>query len=182
MRPFSIIITMLLVNAAVLPSLVWAHDLTVNLSGSIQNNTCSVAADSVNKAVSMGNVAAKSFARVGDTTPPVRFVLNLENCGDATTGVAVELNGIADNNNIQLLALDKSTGNATGLGIALLDEDSKIIPMNGTSKTYPMPVSIDGSTFTTNISMVFYAQYMADGAVVQAGNASASTTFTLVYP
>lgn len=182
MRSFSLVKRLLLVSLIVLPGMGRAHDLTVNISGSIQNNTCSVAADSVSKSVAMGNVAAKSFVHAGDTTLPIRFVLNLENCGEATLGVAVELNGMANDNNNQLLALDKSTGNATGLGVAILDEDSKLIPINSTSKTYSMPENIDGNTPPTNMSMVFYAQYMADGGAVQAGNASASTTFTLVYP
>ncbi len=181
MSSFHFTLSLLFIGASVLPGAVRAHDLTVNLAGSIQNNTCSVAADSVNKPVSMGNVDSRLFIHSGDAASPVRFTLNLENCGDATSGVAVELNGAVDPNNMKLLGLDKGEGNAVGVGIAILDDDSKLIPINSTSKIYPMPTSINGNP-PTSMSMVFYAEYMANGSTVQAGNANASATFTLAYP
>lgn len=156
--------------------MVSAHDVTVNISGTIQDNTCTVSPDSVNTSVPMGQVAAKSFNKAGDTTPPVRFVLDLQNCGSAVSGVEVTLTGKADANNPVLLAINSGSQNVTGLGIALFDDAKTPIPINGTSKTYPLQAG------ATSASLVFYAQYMANGAVVQSGAANASATFTLLYP
>lgn len=155
---------------------VWAHDLTINLTGKIYDATCTLSADSTNKSVPMATVSAKSFSQPGNTTSPVKFTLNLENCATDMNGVEVTMAGAADANNPKLLALDPASDTATGIAIALQDEDHTLIPVNGTSKLYSL--NPQGG----NATLVFYAEYMATGGEVSAGEADASATFSMIYP
>lgn len=156
----------------------WAHDVTVNITGSIIDSTCVVAAGSDNAVVQMGNVAAKQFKQTGDTATKIPFTINLEKCGTSTTGVAVTFVGNQDNDNGSLLALDHASDSAEGVGIAILDDTQTAISPNTASKTY----LIDGADGQTSASLEFYAQYTATQPTVMAGTANASATFTLMYP
>ena len=155
-----------------------AHDVTVNITGSIIDSTCTVATGSDNAIVQMGNVAAKQFKQAGDTATKIPFTINLENCGASTTGVSVTFVGNQNADNNTLLALDSVSDAAQGLGIAILDDTQTALPPNTASKTY----LIDGAGGQATTSLAFYAQYTATQPVVVAGMANASATFTLMYP
>ncbi|MDK9604844.1 fimbrial protein [Lelliottia wanjuensis] len=152
-----------------------AHDGTVNIDGTILNNTCTISSESKNITVPMGMVASKQFYKAGDTTNPIQFSINLENCGSAVSGVDVTFTGATDTANKDLLAIDTGTGNATGLGIALLDQNKTLIPISEPSKQYALTPD------AKSVSLVFFAQYTATGAKVSAGVANATATFTLNY-
>jgi type 1 fimbria pilin len=156
----------------------WAHDVTINITGSIIDSTCIVAAGSDNAVVQLGNVAAKQFTQTGDTSTKIPFTINLEKCGASTTGVAVTFVGNQDADNSSVLALDSTSDSAEGVGIAILDDTQTAVPPNTASKTY----LIDGASGQTSASLAFYAQYMATRPTVTAGTANASATFTLMYP
>jgi type 1 fimbria pilin len=150
-----------------------ASDGDINITGNIIANTCTVSPDDKDKGVDMGKVASKQFADGATVVPPVSFTLSLVDCGTAVSGVSVSFQGTQDTNNADLLALD--TGGATGIGIAILDRNQALIPMNTQTKSIP----IDASAETAVLQ--FYAQYTADGAAILSGAANASATFNLVY-
>ncbi|AFN30020.1 hypothetical protein A225_0056 [Klebsiella michiganensis E718] len=73
------------------------------------------------------------------------------------------------------MALSDEAGSASGLGIAIKDDDSTLIPLNKASKDY----AIDPSQADNRL--VFYAQYMATSTNVTAGTANGTATFSLTY-
>lgn len=152
-----------------------AHDGTVNITGTIRSNTCTVSQESNGQTVQMGQVASNLFNHAGTTTPPQSFTLNLLDCGSAVNTVAVTFTGTPDQHNRAVLALDSDPGCATGIGIELLDKNKDPLPLSITSPPTSLPSG------QTTLSLVFYAQYIATGSTVMAGTANASATFTLVY-
>ncbi|MDK1705088.1 fimbrial protein [Serratia rubidaea] len=148
----------------------------MSITATLVANTCTVSADSKDKTVDMGTWATKQFAATPKGVPPVRFVLNLENCGGAASGVAVSFNGTADKDDNSLLALNTGSGAATNLGIAILDKDRNRIPLGEDSNVYPI------SAGATSVPLVFYGQYVAsNGKKVTPGTGNADATFTLNY-
>lgn len=153
----------------------FAHDGTVNITGIIQNVTCTVAQDSTNKEVSLGDISSNQLTEIGDVSAPVQFTLDLQNCSSVTKGVALTFSGTMDGINPDLLAISSNTGAATGVGIAIKDNQSTLIPVGSPSHEY----AID-PTQSDNL-LVFYAQYMATSTGVTAGTANGTATFSLTY-
>lgn len=146
---------------------------TVNITGDIHNNTCTVNTKDLN--VDMGSIAAKQFYTAGVSTTPVKFSIALKDCGAAAKSVAVIFSGTAAATGSSLLALDKTTGAATGLGIAILDDKKSAIPVNSASHGYPLIAGVAAATLD------FFAQYTSFNQKVTAGVASASVTFNMTY-
>ncbi|WP_333012614.1 fimbrial protein [Kluyvera sichuanensis] len=169
----------------ILPVIIFAGSVSANvlnpyggrvlITGNIQDNTCTVSTDSSNLSVSMGTVNSKQLRQSGDTSLPIEFDIDLQNCGEAASGVSVTFTGTADGSGSSLLALDSAGDSATGIGVAILDSDRTLIPINTASKTYPLdPSQAD------NI-LPFYAQYSVTGSSVTPGSANATATFSLTY-
>lgn len=152
-----------------------AHDGTVNISGTITDNTCTVSPDSKDFTVTMGNVASKQFYQAGDGTRYEPFTIHLEKCGGAANGVTVAFSGTKDSRNTDLLAIPSGTGVASGMGIGIYNQDKSLIPVGSDS------VQTKLTPNQASVSIVFYARYIADGGAVTAGTANASATFTLTY-
>jgi type 1 fimbria pilin len=152
-----------------------AHDGTVNITGSITDNTCSVSAASKNMTVSMGNVSSKIFYRAGDGTAYRAFSISLEKCGGAASHVSVTFAGTTDSQDASLLTLTGGAGAATGMGVGIYDKDKNLIPLNTSS---------EGEDLVPNqasVTLSFYARYVANGATVASGIANATGTFKLTY-
>ena len=152
-----------------------AHDGQINITGTIQSNTCIVDTDSENMTVDMGNVASKQFYQAGATAAAQSFVIKLVKCGDAASGVNVTFNGIVDSHDSRLLAIDGGSTAATGMGIAILDLNRQIVPLNTQSVKYPLTPGLQ------SVNLSFFAEYMANGDKVKAGDANATATFILNY-
>lgn len=152
-----------------------AHDGTVNISGTIADNTCTVSQDSKNMTVSMGTVGSKSFARTGDGTAYQPFSISLEKCGGAASRVSVTFSGVADSANRDLLALDGGAGYATGMGVGIYDSEKNLIPLNQSGEETTLTAS------QASVTLNFFARYVASGTTVAAGMANASATFMLTY-
>ncbi|MDL4454798.1 fimbrial protein [Klebsiella michiganensis] len=152
-----------------------AADVTVQVVGNLVANSCTVSPDSKNKTVDMGTWATKQFVATPLGVPPVRFVLNLENCGGAVSGVKVSFTSTPDKDDNTLLALNTGAGAATNLGIAILDKDKNRIPLGKPSSVYSITPG------AASVPMVFYGQYVATVGRVTPGTANADATFTLDY-
>jgi len=149
--------------------------INLRMTATLVANSCTVSPDSKSKTVDMGSWATKQFIGTPLGVPPVRFALNLENCG-GTSGVKVSFTGTPDKDDNTLLALNTGSGAATNLGIAILDKDKNRISLGKPSTVYPI------SAGTAKVSMVFYAQYVAStGKTVEPGTVNADATFTLDY-
>lgn len=152
-----------------------AHDGTVNITGTIADNTCTVSQDSKAMTVSMGDVSNKTFSRPGDGSAYQSFSISLEKCGGAASRVSVTFSGAADSENNDLLALTGGAGYATGMGIGIYDAEKNLIPLNQPGEETTL--TADQASVTLN----FFARYVASGATVSAGTANASATFKLTY-
>jgi len=152
-----------------------AHDGTINVTGTINDNTCSVSADSKALTVSMQDVANRQFARAGDGGPWQPFVLHLERCGGAAKQVSVTFAGTADTADPELLATGSGSDAAQGVAIALYDRDKTPIPINSSAEVTTL------TPHQAKVDLPFYARYMANGETVRTGRASATATFSLVY-
>ncbi len=150
-----------------------SYDGTVNVSGQITANTCTVSVPDMT--VDMGKVDVAAFAKGRDASglPATPFAITLKGCNGASPGVAVGFYGKPDTNLPDIYAL--AGGGAKGIGIKLMDKDRIEIPANTMSKQYPLDAN------ATEVALQFYALYTADGADVVAGRADATVAFHLIY-
>lgn len=66
----------------------FAHDGTVNISGSFRRNTCVLAQDSKQINVQLGDVSLTRFSH-GNYGPEKSFIINLQDCGTDVSTVDV---------------------------------------------------------------------------------------------
>ena len=85
--------TILLLSLSGLSCSALAHDGTVNITGTIQGNTCTVTTDTANQQVTLGDIAAKQFTAAGSASQPIAFTIGLENCGSAASAVSLTFTG-----------------------------------------------------------------------------------------
>lgn len=170
MKNRSLLVGMLLLSS--LPVL--AHDGQVYVSGTIQANTCIVAPQSQAQSVPLGDIPDKQFSAKGSGSQPVAFVIDLQKCGAAASGVDFTFTGAADRADPQLLALDGAEA-AGGIGIELQSADHSRLPLNKASATFPIDPTLADNTF------IFYACYLSTAGSVTSGAANATATFTLTW-
>ncbi|EBJ8047997.1 fimbrial protein [Salmonella enterica] len=152
-----------------------AHDGTVTISGTIQDNTCELAPDSQNKSVDMGTVAGSQFRRAGDFSPAKHFTLHLENCGPAASEATVTFSGSADSQNPELFAVESGGDSAIGLALGIFDEKGKSIAPGETSAGITLEPGEASAEFD------FSARYVAVLDSVTAGKANVTITFVVSY-
>lgn len=166
------VMTMLLIGCI---STANAHDGTVNISGTIQDNTCELAPDSQNKSVDMGTVAGSQFKRAGDFSPAKHFTLNLENCGPAASEATVTFSGSADSQNAELFAIEAGTDSASGLALGIYDSSGERIAPGETS------AGIVLNPGQASVAMDFSARYVSVNDTVTAGSGNVTVTFVINY-
>ncbi|MHA2898143.1 fimbrial protein [Enterobacter sp. H2G27] len=152
-----------------------AHDGTVNISGTIQDNTCELAPDSRNKSVDMGTVAGSQFKRAGDISPAKHFTLNLQNCGPAASEATVTFSGTADMQNPNLFAIEAGEDSASGLALGIYDSNGQLIAPGETSSNIALKPG------QVSVAIDFSARYMAVMDNVSAGVANVTATFVINY-
>ncbi|MEQ0826538.1 fimbrial protein [Enterobacter dykesii] len=152
-----------------------AHDGTVNISGTIQDNTCELAPDSQNKSVDMGTVAGSQFRRAGDFSPAKHFTLSLQNCGPAASEATVTFSGTADSQNPELFAIEAVTDSASGLAMGIYDSIGQRIAPGETSSGVMLKPG------QTSVELDFFARYVTVMDSVRVGNANVVVTFMVNY-
>lgn len=152
-----------------------SHDGQINITGTIIDKTCTISSDTQDQNVNLGSIANKDFTGIGVSTRPQSFVIKLENCSESVSGIFVKFNGTADTKNANYLKLDAVAGSATGIAIAILDNNKNLIPLANKSKEYYLDLG------ENNIVMQFYAKYISVNSLVTSGTANASATFTISY-
>ncbi|ECB7890594.1 fimbrial protein [Salmonella enterica subsp. enterica serovar Bareilly] len=156
-------------------SAVDAHDGTVTISGTIQDNTCELAPDSQNKSVDMGAMAGSQFRRAGDFSPAKHFTLNLENCGPAASEATVTFSGTADEQNPELFAIEAGANSASGLALGIYDSNGqRIAPDESSSGVVLKPGQ-------ASVAMDFTARYVAVVDNVKLGSTNVTVTFKINY-
>lgn len=152
---------------------------TVHFTGSLVDAACSVSTESANQTVDLGQHPLHDFKKAGDVSELHPFTIKLEDCDTTVASSAsVAFSGAVDGTNTAVLAIDSSGSNgagATGVGIQILDEVSKVIVPDGASFSTAHKL-IDGENVLN-----FKAQYVATSLKPTAGKANADATFIMQY-
>ncbi|BBW44812.1 TPA: fimbrial protein [Enterobacter asburiae] len=152
-----------------------AHDGTVTISGTIQDNTCELATDSQNKTVEMGVLAVNQFTRKGNQTPEKAFSINLINCGPAASEASVTFSGTPDPQVNTLYSLDHSSDAATGIALGIYDSNAQPIAPGAQS----LGVALEPGQ--TSVELAFTARYVSVDDNVEMGSANVYVTFIVNY-
>lgn len=170
------LITLALVFSGFLATSVYATDGVINFTGEIIDSACQVDANSANKSVSLGKIAASSFTGVGSTATATSFQLVLAKCPLAASSATIKFDGASVAGDNSVLALTPGANVATGVGIQLSDSSQNIVNLFENSAPYTLNTGTDS---TTNLD--FTARYIATQAKVGAGSANAVAQFTVIY-
>ncbi|ELD1636547.1 TPA: type 1 fimbrial protein [Escherichia coli] len=150
----------------------YATNGKVNFTGEIIESTCTVTSGDQSKNVIIGNYPTSAFANKGDVTASKAFTINLEKCKAGDYSLRFDGPSVAGYPN--LLSVDQ----AGGVGIEILTNDEKIIPINQDANVINVATTGDASgTATFNLK----ARYKSFLDKVTAGTANASATFTIEY-
>lgn len=152
-------------------------DMTIN--GRVLANPCYLLSSNT-ETVILGEYRTSDFpspGSVGNST----FLTIIYNCGLGDPPYTLRINGQADVNDPQLLALSGSGSMATNLAIEIRDYTppgtDRIVPINTTIQLSPINPGGD-SRQVVNLGF----RYKSTQYPVQSGNASAVLTFEIVYP
>lgn len=161
---------------------------TINFSGIINNDACSVQGSDLNKAISvpMGEVSIKDM---GTASAPIGSgklsTENFEMKINCNAGTKVSMifeaqkgagSGIVPGTKV--LKLIDGLGAAKGIGIALLDANGALIDLNS-----PTTAKVENTLQDGNTPLKFSAAYVTTGAAgtAVAGRGDATLPFTLQY-
>ncbi|MTH45506.1 fimbrial protein [Intestinirhabdus alba] len=146
----------------------------VTFQGKITEVSCNVTTDSKSKLVDLG-AWAKSYFDDHDETTRRQFKINVEDCPESVTSVAVLFDGTKDAQDSTLLKVTPGADSASGVGVKLLEDDgSTQIKIGSVSKSVAPEA---GGT----AELAFYADYTKNGDAIKAGDASAVSNFLMVY-
>jgi len=163
--------------AAMIPAFASAADLTINFTGTVTDQTCTISnATGGTLSVAMPSVSASQFKAVGDVAGTTPFNVTLTNCPASVTKVAglFELGPNVDTTTGNLKIAAATTNKAGNVQVQLLDSTGAKVRADG-GRTPSVDVSSGGAT----INML--SQYYATAATVTAGKTDTSVGFTVVY-
>lgn len=152
-----------------------AADGTINFTGTITDQACTVDVNSATQTVSMGTISNTAFGTsAGVTAGAKTFDIVLQSCPESVTSASVRFDGTTHAENSAILALS-SGQTASHVGIALYEKDSATLIPVGTSSA---SVTLDSESSNT---LSYIAKYMSTSTSVGAGSANSSTAFTITY-
>jgi major type 1 subunit fimbrin (pilin) len=153
-----------------------AADGNINFNGKLIAAPCSIATESKDQTVDMGAVATNAFSQKGDRASPKSFQLKLTQCSDAASAATVRFDGTSTPEDPGVLAVGdgaNAANNATGVGIELADASGQRIAVADDS---PSIALVKGDN-----TLNFRARYVAVQDAVTAGQANATSQFTINY-
>jgi major type 1 subunit fimbrin (pilin) len=153
-----------------------ATDGNVKFTGEIVDTPCIVATGDSgdNQTVALGKVKSSIFTAAKVTSADQGFSITLEDCDTSTKkSASVMFDGTHNTADNDLLAIDNVAGAATGVGIELMDNAGKAIPMN--------TAGADNTLQNGENKLSFKAHYKSTAAVVTPGAANAQATFAVSY-
>lgn len=150
-------------------------DVILNFSGTIRNKACEINPNSITKTVNLGDVGGSVFKNIGDLSPPKELEIEISCASYSPQKATVKFEGLSDEQDPSLLALDNSVDSAKGVAIQISDKDGTKIDLGNNSKSINI---IDGSNI-----LHFIARYQAveSGNNVTVGSANATANFTINY-
>lgn len=153
----------------------------INFTGTVISAPCSIAPNSTDINVNLGQVADNVLKTWNKYSQNVRYSIYLKDCNlteqkvgavvyPALSKVNVTFSGIADSAAPILLA---NTGSAGGVGIRLIDANGILLKLNDTSS--------DINLNTGQNQIVFAARVEANGELVTTGTIVSQATYALNY-
>lgn len=147
----------------------------VTFTGSIIDAPCSIAPESVDQTVELGQVSNAALQGSGKSTPK-NFGITLENCSFGTPAaknkVAVTFTGMESAAGNGLLGI---TGTAKGASVAITQADGQVIKLGTPTKEQALQ---DGNN---TLSFAAYMQGDGASAAITEGEFQAVADFTLAY-
>lgn len=155
---------------------------SVTFTGNIIEAPCSIAPDSVDQTVPLGQIA-KSALMGGGKSNPVHFDIKLENCtldsgtGEGTTRAAkntvtIKFTGASANDTDTLLKIE---GSAKGAGVGITDPNGKAVKLGTASDAINL---VDAATNT--LDLYGHLEGIDDKTLTE-GSFEAVSHFTLDY-
>ncbi|WP_071608889.1 fimbrial protein [Entomohabitans teleogrylli] len=151
-------------------------DGVVNFTGSISDDTCTVATSAQTVNVELGTIATSNLSGSADRkAAPTSFKIALENCPSAINSANIKFDGKRDTDNSALLQLTNygTNGVAEGVAVGIYDKSDNLIPLYSASSDYPLVAG--------NNELEFVARYVSTSNTVNPGSANATANFTLSY-
>ncbi len=149
---------------------------TVNFTGSVVDTACAVDTASTNLNVNMGQVRLAALGTTAGTQAPSRtdFQIKLVDCDVSTIQNAqITFNGVTSQGDPSVLEAGVGAGKATGVGVQIFDHTGSALPV-GTASTV---VQLNAGDNTLH----FQSGFISTSTSPTAGDASASSTFTITY-
>ena len=174
------IISSVLAVAALAPIASFASDGTINFTGAVTSQTCTInSGASSTFTVALPKVATSALATAGAKAGQTAFTIALSNCSPASGNARAFFEAGANVDPVSgRLNIATGAGNATNVQIGLATiagADIKIGASSGAQGTTPVAIAADG---TANLS--YLAQYVATGAAT-AGATTSSVTYTIEF-
>lgn len=151
------------------------------LKGNVTLVTCGVDSGTADKSIDMGKMSIRNLKKPGDKSPRMPIPFNLIQC---PPNAQVTFSFVGEQNSIdkQLLALSNANATTTAKHVAIEITDAK---------HNRVPISLSGGTLNKspifladnngNLSVVFYANYIATDGAATAGIANANVQFRIDY-
>lgn len=147
----------------------------MRFQGVIVAEACRAEAGDQQMTVIMGRISSNRLHAVGEDTDPVAFDIHLQGCSTTVSRhVAVTFKGVADVKNPDVLSVGEGPGRATGVGLAIFDNQNQLIPLNAPPRAW-------SQLYTGPTTLHFVAKYRATALQVTGGDASAQAWFSLTY-
>ncbi|WP_373888373.1 fimbrial protein [Enterobacter sp. M4-VN] len=147
----------------------------LQFQGVVVAEACRVDTGDKEMMVNMGRISSNRFHHLGEDVNPIPFDIHLKDCNTSVSDlVGVSFIGVSDGKNPDVLSIDEEPGMATGVGIALFDQNEEIIPINHPPLKWRKINSGD-----TTLNLV--AKYRATSKEVTGGTVNAQLWFALTY-
>ncbi|WP_156407692.1 fimbrial protein [Achromobacter sp. Root83] len=158
-----------------------AEDGTIDFTGEIVTNTCTIGGAGKNFSVALPPVSTTSLAAGGQTAGTTGFAIELINCDPKSGQVTAffEADAGVDMNSGRLKNLTPTPVGAGNVQVELLNENFGPIKI-GAPVNLQNLVYADIDTVTGGAKLQYFARYYAT-ALAEAGDVDAKARYTLTY-
>lgn len=160
-----------LLSAGVVQAETPLGEINIELRGNVVDFTCVAEAGDSDKTVPLGTWATKQLRPTGSTTSQVPFSLKLTGCPPGSASIT--FSGKPDSKDSTLLALNGNS-QASNVAVEIRDKDRSRLPLDQASQE----VVVDAQG---NVTLQFFANYIATAEDPQPGVADADATFMINY-
>ena len=149
-------------------------DGIVTFKGGIVEPACTVSSESEYQIVDLGVISSNQFHGVGSHSIKIPFFIKLMGCNKSITDkVSIIIIGDVNNNDKRLFSITDQQNSASGLGVALFNDEGEIIIPNKFNKYKFIEEN--------ELKLKFKASYLATKENVIGGKADSVVWFVFNY-